>query len=321
MDPSQFFTASRLVIVAGKGGVGKTAVSAALGWGAAATGLEVLIVEVESDGALARCFGKEPSDYAGQVLFDAGSGRVSGRSITGDRALRDYLDDHGLKRLGNRLLTSGTLDVVATAAPGIEDLLVLGKIKQLERAEVAQLIIVDAPAAGHAISFLLAAQGLRDAVASGPIRTQADDVVAMLDDPQRCQVMLVTLAEETPVNEAVETAFALEDRVGVSLGPIVVNALVSGLDDPLVDRDATWMRERAAGIGCALAEDVIDAAVAAHRFDCDRAALQREQTARLADQLPLHQLRLPLLRSGHLDIDDIATLGKALLAEIEAMAT
>lgn len=320
VDPSQFFTASRLVIVAGKGGVGKTAVSAALAWGAAACGLEVLLVEVESDGALARCFAKPPSDYDGQVLFDGAPGRITGRAITGDRALRDYLDDHGLKRLGNRLLTAGTLDVVATAAPGIEDLLVLGKIKQLERAGIAELIIVDAPAAGHAISFLLAAQGLRDAVASGPIRSQADDVVAMLDDPQRCQVVLVTLAEETPVNEAVETAFALEDRVGVSLGPIVVNACVSAAGDEPIDHDGEWMREHAADIGASLPEDVVDAAVAARRFDCDRSDLQREQIARLADRLPLQQLRLPLLRSGQLDIDDIAMLGSALIAEIEAMA-
>jgi len=321
VDPSQFFTASRLVIVAGKGGVGKTAVSAALGWGAVASGLEALVVEVESDGALARCFGKEPSDYDGQVLFEQAGRQLTGRAITGDRALRDYLDDHGLKRLGNRLLTAGTLDVVATAAPGIEDLLVLGKIKQLERSGTAAVIIIDAPAAGHAISFLLAAQGLRDAVASGPIRSQADDVLAMLDDPARCQVMLVTLAEETPVNEAVETAFALEDRVGVSLGPIVVNALIgelTGRAGPMAC-DGDWMRERAGRLAVSIPDDVVDAAVAAHRFDRHRADLQRQQMTRLADRLPLTQLRLPLLRSGQLDIDDVATLGQALIGAIEAM--
>ena len=76
--------------------------------------------------------------------------------------------------------------------------------------------MLDAPAAGHAITFLQSANGLLDAVDVGPINTQARDVVEMLSDPARTQVVLVTLPEETPVNELVETAFALEDRVGVS---------------------------------------------------------------------------------------------------------
>ena len=119
MNPSQFFTATRLVIVAGKGGVGKTAVSAALGWGAAHCGLNVLLIEVEADGSLARCFAKDPSTYDGQVVYEpdclaphAGElvvpGRITARNITGDRALRDYLDGHGLKQLAARLLSRST---------------------------------------------------------------------------------------------------------------------------------------------------------------------------------------------------------------------
>ena len=68
--------------------------------------------------------------------------------------------------------------------------------------------------------------------AAGPLQGQAEDVLAMLTDPSRCRVMLVTLAEETPVNEVVETAFALEDKVGVDLGPVVVNGLYPVLDGP-----------------------------------------------------------------------------------------
>ena len=79
--------------------------------------------------------------------------------------------------------------------------------------------MVDAPAAGHAVTFLASAYGLLDAATVGPIRTQALDVVALLGDPERCQVMLVTLPEETPVNEAADTAFHLEDRAGVQLAP------------------------------------------------------------------------------------------------------
>ena len=151
----------------------------------------------------------------------------------------EYLDDHGLRRLSKRLVSSGTLDVVATAVPGIKDILVLGKVKQLEAMSAAgaagtpDFIVVDAPAAGHAVTFLASAYGLLDAAAVGPIRTQALDVIGLLGDPARCQVMLVTLPEETPVNEAAETAFHLEDRAGVQLAPIVVNCLWPHLDLPL----------------------------------------------------------------------------------------
>ena len=137
-------------------------------------------------------------------------------------ALDEYLREHGFGRIAKRLSTSGVIDVVATAAPGIDDIVVLGKIKQLERSGDWDVIVVDGPAAGHAITFLTSAAGLRDAVRGGPIRTQADEVLELLGDPTRCQVVLVTLPETTPVNEVVETAFALEDRVGVQLGPVVV---------------------------------------------------------------------------------------------------
>ncbi len=69
------------------------------------------------------------------------------------------------------------------------------------------------------MTFLSSAQGLLDAARSGPVRTQATDVVELLGDPERCQVALVTLPEEMPVNEVVEAAYTLEDRIGVSLGP------------------------------------------------------------------------------------------------------
>ncbi|MCU1351015.1 MAG: oxyanion-translocating ATPase, partial [Acidimicrobiales bacterium] len=229
MDPAQFFAASRLVIVAGKGGVGKTTVSAALASAAARRGLSSLIVEVEGKSGLASMFGSEPFSYEQVVLAEAdeaaGTGEVRARTLTPDDALIEYLQDHGMSRISKRLVQSGALDMVATAVPGIRDILVLGKVKQLEVGGTADLVVLDAPAAGHAITFLQSARGLLDAVRVGPINAQAREVLALLTDPDRCQVVLVTLPEETPVNELVETAYSLEDKVGVSLGPVVVNGL------------------------------------------------------------------------------------------------
>src|SRR5260221_7205758 len=219
MEVAQFCSTSRVVIVAGKGGVGKTTVTAALATAAARTGASVLIVEVEGKSGLASCLGTPPLEYE-EVQARPG---LRARTLTPDQALLEYLEDRGLRRISKRLVSSGALDVVATAVPGMKDILVLGKVKQLEQTQAADLIIIDAPAAGHAVTFLLSARGLLDAVRVGPVRKQAQDVVELLSDPVRCQVMLVTIPEETPVNELIDTAFSIEDRAGVALGPVVVN--------------------------------------------------------------------------------------------------
>jgi anion-transporting ArsA/GET3 family ATPase len=305
-----------VVIVAGKGGVGKTTVTAALARLAAAEGLDSLIVEVEGKSGLAALFGRPPLGYDESILLPrAGAeGEVRGRTLTPDDALLEYLDGHGMRRVSKRLVSSGALDVVATAAPGIKDILILGKVKQLEANRVADLIILDAPAAGHAITFLLAARALLDSVKVGPINTQAHEVVDLLGDPARSQVVLVTLPEETPVNELVETAFHLEDRVGVSLGPVVVNGLYPVLDGLEVDPE-----QAAADAGTTLRAGEADALKAAAQFRLQRTALQSEQLARLAEKLPLPQLRLPFLFKSDLGPDDLTALARALRDSVEAL--
>ena len=168
--------------------MGKTVVTATLARAAARIGLSTLVIEVEGKSGLASMFGQSPLDYAEAVLSAgggrAGEGEVRARTLTPDEALLDYLQDHGLSRISKRLVSSGALDVVATAAPGIKDILILGKVKQLERAGVADLIVLDAPAAGHAITFLQSASALLDTVRVGPINAQARDVLDDADRPR-----------------------------------------------------------------------------------------------------------------------------------------
>jgi anion-transporting ArsA/GET3 family ATPase len=320
LDPAQFFASSRVVIVAGKGGVGKTTVSAALARAAARSGLTTLIVEVEGKSGLAALFGREPLTYE-EITLDAGGGPsgaadVRARTLTPDDALLEYLQDHGMSRISKRLVTSGALDVVATTAPGIKDILVLGKVKQLERGGAADLIILDAPAAGHAITFLRSARGLTDAVRVGPINSQAHDVLEMLTDPNRCQVVLVTLPEETPVNELIETAYSLEDEVGVSLGPVFVNGLY-----PAIDGLDTDVEVAAQAAGAFLRPGEGDALAVAADFRRHRMKLQREQVARLAEELPLPQVALPFLFVSDLGRDELEDLAGATLVGIEHLGT
>lgn len=296
--------------MAGKGGVGKTTVSAAMAAAAARSGLSVLLVELSVGTGLAPLFGREPMGYDAVDLADG----IQGRTITPDEALLDYLREHGLSRISKRLVSSGALEIVATAAPGIRDILVLGKVKQLERAGAADLIVLDAPAAGHAITFLLSARGLLDAVRVGPVQAQARDVLELLTDAERCQVVLVTLPEETPVNELIDTAYHLEDRVGVSLGPVVINGVVPhrhGLDvDP---------EHAAATAGVSLRPGEGDELRAAAAFRAERRALQAEQLDRLASSLPLPQLQLPFLFGGELCAAELAVLTDALLDGVAAL--
>jgi anion-transporting ArsA/GET3 family ATPase len=304
VDPLSFLRSSRVVIVAGKGGVGKTTVTAALARLAAGEGLTTLVVEVEGKSGLAGLFGRAPLSYRESVLWTGdGGAEVRGRTLTPDEALLEYMEDHGLRRISKRLASTGAIDVVSTAVPGIKDILVLGKVKQLERSGDYDVILLDAPAAGHAVTFLRSAKGLLDSVSVGPIATQAKDVLELLSDAERCMVVLVTLAEETPVNEIVATAYSLEHDIGIHLGPLVVNALYPRLD----------------GLAAALAAygpDRDDGPAAAARFRLAREAQQDRQLARLAEELPLAQVHLPFRFTAGLTAADLDPLAEVLVEQL-----
>ena len=242
MDLLEFFAAARLVVVAGKGGVGKTTVTAALASSAAGAGLRACSsIEVEGKSGLAGLLGGRGDLGYEEVVLRPGSGprrpgRVRARTLTPGQALerlprgprhappvapaRPHRRARHRRHRRARASTTSSCSARSSSSSGCGE---------------ADLIVLDAPAAGHAITFLQSANGLLDAVRVGPINAQARDVVELLSDPTRCQVLLVTLAEETPVNELVETAFASRTGSGVSLGPVVVNGLYPDLDGLAVD--------------------------------------------------------------------------------------
>jgi anion-transporting ArsA/GET3 family ATPase len=339
MDIAAFCRQSRVLVIAGKGGVGKTTITAALARMASRAGLDVLVVELEGKPGVATAFGGTgPLAYTGSTLATApepadgpapdgrpgtagdpasepaDQGRVDARRITPDDALLEYLSEHGMGRISKRLVSSGALDVVSTAIPGIRDILVLGKIKQLEREADVDLILVDAPATGHAMTFLSSAQGLLDAARSGPVRAQAKDVVELLSDPDRCQVALVTLPEEMPVNEVIEAAYQLEDRVGLTLGPVIVNGCLS--DEPLLAEDPATA---ATSVGVSLTAEQVEALTAAAAFRAARFRLQVEQRRRLARELPLQQIEAPVVFNDTIGPREIGRIASALAEAVESL--
>ena len=283
-NPLQWLSSTRLVIVAGKGGVGKTTVTAVLARAAIRVGLSVLVVEMDGKPPLAQLLA-EPAD--GEALETI--------SVTPAQALGDYLNTHGLARVAKRLVGNGLIDVVATAAPGIDDIVVLGRLKQLERDGTYDLILVDGPAAGHAVTMLMAPTGLQQAVRGGPVRHQADEVRQLLTDHDRVQVVLVTLAEATPVNELLETAAALRDKIDVRLGPVVINSVDAG--PPLV------VPAGAANTDLGRAADYTNA----------RLALQRAEIQRLDTEWAGERVIVPRLAGDGLDPAGIDRLADALL--------
>jgi anion-transporting ArsA/GET3 family ATPase len=295
VESDDLFAATRLLIVAGKGGAGKTTAASVVARAAAATGKRVLIVAIDADSPLGLLLGLDGPVTVDEV--DAGRG-VKARLVTPGRALDEYLEDHGLGRVAGRLVRTGIIDLVAAAAPGIDDILVLGKVKQLVRSGEYDLVIVDAPAAGHALSFLRSAEGLSAMVRVGPIATQAADVSELLADGELCQVVLVTLAEETPVNETIESAFALEDELGIRLGPVIVNGCYDAVADLAVPaRASAAVRE-------------------ATTFRIERVAEQQVQRERLAAALPLRQVVLPFVFAASLTADNIDALAARLTEQL-----
>jgi anion-transporting ArsA/GET3 family ATPase len=318
MDVGSFCAQSHVLVVAGKGGVGKTTMTAALARLASTTGRTVLIVELEGKSGITGAFGHAEDLGYEEVELQPESGPDQGwiraRRITPDDALVEYLRDHGLRRVSKRLLSSGVVDVVSTAIPGIRDVLVLGKVKQLERDGVAALIVVDAPATGHAITFLTSASGLVNAARGGPLRSQAQEVVTMLDDPTRCLVILVTLPEEMPVSETIESAYTLEDAAGVQLGPVIVNAC-----DPVpVDLDQP-APDVAARAGLSVDPRHLDALEQARQFRLERHALSNHQITRLSQELPLPQLLVPTLEGDAIGPAETEALAQALARAVGAL--
>ena len=307
-----WITATRVAVVAGKGGVGSTTVAAAMALAAARDGADVLFVSVDGRPGVGPLLGGPPLTDTAVVLCELpGGGRVRGRTIPASGAFADYLELKKVPRLVRRAASAASLDVIAAATPGLEHLLILGKIKEMERSRDADLIIVDAPPAGHAAPFLRSSRALVDVVSDGAVREQADEVSAMLADPARTQGVLVTLPEETPVNEVIELDADLRDELGMRMGPLVVNACWP-------DRDGLAVQPRTAAKrqGVPLPNAVAAALADSVAFGRARLVQQREQLARLDTAIPSPRLALSRLAVTRITPSELRHLADELAGDV-----
>ncbi len=315
--PAGWLTSTHVAVVAGKGGVGSSTVAAAYALAAARHGADVLFVAVDGRPGMGTLLGGRPLDATDRILQRVkGAGQVRGRTIPADQAFGDYLDLRGVGGLLRRAASAASLPMIAAATPGLEHLLVLGKIKELERERAADLIVVDAPPAGHAAPFLRSATGLSDVVQSGPIREQAEEVNAMLTDAGRCRAMIVTLPEITPVTEALELVGEIGDELAIGLLPLVVNSCWpdrSGLDKtPTAAARSQQVKLPAAARRTLEASAEFGRA----RLEQQRAQIDRVRAAAGAG---VDVLTLPRLITTDLDRDDLSVLADALTESATAV--
>ena len=326
------FFAPKILIVSGKGGVGKTTVAASLALAAARQGRTVCVAEVDRKGTLPKLFGGDELTYEPREMAPG----VWGMNIVPEAALAEYLDvQYHMKRISKVLTSSHFVDYITTAAPGLKDILVLGKIWYLEQGRAGgpdeprfDTIVVDAPAAGHMLTFLQAPLGLSDAVRVGPIKRQSEWLVDMLTDPKRSRVHLVTLAEEMPVSETLETSEALEGRLGVPMGPIFANAVYSELltaeeekllQSVLEDGRPDELVAPAEKVGLNLEEEDLLALAGYARFLEARRSIQQEHLDHLSDGVDEPVIELPFLFSAGLALPDIETLADAIQDRVEEL--
>ncbi len=306
----------RLVFVTGKGGVGKTSITAALGLLASQRGKRTLVCEVDAKGNLPDFFeaprtGFDPSELA-PGLF--------GMAMNTEESLKEYLSLQLkvplLARIGP---LAKSFDFVATAAPGVKEILTVGKLCYEVREQNYDIVIVDAPATGHVIGQLVAPQAINDLVKVGTVRDQTRWMVDLLEDPAVTGAVIVSAPEEMPVSETIELAQRMRAETRVDLAAVIVNKVLPELfgrgEEEIFDllRSEVHERELAAAVGGPV-RPVLDAAELAVTLRRARS----EHMARLRAELPpgVDQLYLPYLFTRTHGVRATHTIAEALGAEL-----
>ncbi len=290
IDPACFD--KRLLYVTGKGGVGRTTVTTALGVAAAARGRRTLICEVSDQDRVSTAFaaadeqrGAAPGELAESLWAT---------SVDTGEALEEWLGRQlGSAALVRTLTRSQAFQYFVAAAPGARELITIGKVYDLVEGSgdgtgPYDLVIVDAPASGHGIAMLETPATFGQIARVGTVRRQAEKIRALLTDPERTGYLAVTLPEETPVNETLEVETAVSSAVGTELDAIIVNAVRA---QPLALEEARAVRSVHDAEPPGPTRSALAAALRAH----DRARDQHAQVDRLRSRGRAPVLTLPFL--------------------------
>ena len=300
----------RLLFVTGKGGVGKTTVAGALGLLAARRGRRTIVVELQRQDRLLRTFtGRGFLAYDVEVQLAPDLFTVS---IDPQRAMEEYLRDQlRVAAFADVLAGSRMFQYFAAATPGMRELLTVGKVWDLTQEERRtsggggyDLVIVDAPATGHAVAMLRAPRTFADIARVGPVARQGRTIQRMLTDRSQTGVIAVALPAEMPVAETLELAAALPE-VGQQLDAVICNGIYAAR----FGRDAARTITRARRSAHSPAAGAALAAATSERARRDR---QLEQVARLAEGIGGAPVELPFVWEPELGRDELELLADVL---------
>jgi anion-transporting ArsA/GET3 family ATPase len=320
----------RLIIQSGKGGTGKTTLSAALAVLAANHGKRVLLVEVDTRDRFAALFGlKEPVGYEVKKLRDG----VWGLNLDPELVIIDFFKTHiKFKTLYNQITQSNLFKYFYEAAPGLKELICMGKVWRLvgERRALSgkpewDCVILDAPATGHGVSLLHIAQAATDLL-FGPMKKNAEKIRDLLIDPRLTVLNLCAIPEEMPVNEAIDLYRLTVEHLKIPLGAVFMNAMMP----PLFDEEEGAAFEAAAGEGggradAALAgalggEEAVRAVAACARSREDRAGLAIRYEAKIRESIPLPVVPVPFVFDADFDLGTLEAVARELEKHLAAPA-
>jgi len=216
----------RLLFVTGKGGVGKTTISAALAWLAAERGKKTLVCEVDAKGDLADFYETAPTRFEEREVAP----RLWAMSMDTEASLKQYLSLQLKIPLVARIGPLAQMfNFVASAAPGVREIVTIGKLCWEVRERHYDLVVVDASAAGHIVGQLAAPQAINQLVQVGLVRQQTGWMLDILGDAATTGLVIVATPAEMPVNETLELIDRVRDETNVVLAGVVVNRVLPEL--------------------------------------------------------------------------------------------
>jgi arsenite-transporting ATPase len=304
----------RFLLFTGKGGVGKSTLTAALAIEAAARGMTPLVVELGHRATMRSVFGVDAVGFAPRPV---GHG-VHAMSVEMEQAVVEYMAQHmPSRRMARAIMGNQVLQRLFKAMPAVGEIATINALHRLqaERDPAGRPrwapILVDLDATGHALMFLELRQVVAHLMGAGPMRRLIDDMAEIFADPRRTRLNLVTLPDELPVTETLELHARVQGTGSVAFGRIFVNRVPH---TGLADAAAVVERLRDAAARAGDAELSADAELAMRALAAERHA--RRQIERLHAQLPVPIVELPRLTAARMQIDDLRRLGGVALGSV-----
>ncbi len=316
----------RLLIFSGKGGVGKSTVSAATAVAAARRGKRVLIIEIGDQERMPAIFGAKKAGYEGAKVWTNGKkddASVWSVCLTPRESLHEFvIRQVRLETIYNAVFENRVIRYFTAAAPGLDELVMFGKIENLvaqglpkkgpKKSHLAfDLVIFDAPATGHGLAFFKVPQMTMRMVRMGPLHKKAETMWNLITDPGRTAFNIVTLPEEMPVNESIDLHKAAEE-IGLPPGRLLVNGVYPDLFEGN-GKEIARLEEEAdpvEGIAGRIAKAALDNA----RSTFARFEMHREMIDKLEEAIPRERLEIPFLFRPGLRSEEIEALADHLEA-------